>query len=56
MFGLTQKDMERLSKEGIASLIKSTEEQLRVWSIPKYDRQKLEEELKELKRLYKLAK
>ena len=40
-----------VSKEGIISLIRSIENQLKVWSITKYDRANLEKELNELKDL-----
>lgn len=39
--------------EGLDDIIKSYKEQLKVWSLPKYDRAKIESELKELVELRK---
>lgn len=44
-FGLTEKDLNRLSVEGILDLIQSSKRQLNVWSLTSFDRIKLNEDI-----------
>ena len=49
--GLTEKDLERIDKEGVKSLIAIEEKRLQVWSIPKYEKQEIKDKIKQLKEL-----
>ena len=48
-FGL--KDTDPISEDGVLSIIKSNEEQLKVWSIGKYDRRECEQTIEACKAL-----
>lgn len=48
-FGLKESDT--IVREGVLSLLKGAEEQLKVWSINKYDRVKIEKDIEAYKAL-----
>lgn len=54
-FGLTEKDLNRLSVEGILDLIQSSKRQLNVWSLTSFDRIKLNEDIACLEYLLEYA-
>lgn len=51
LYGLTEDDMKRIDKKGVQYLIEVNEKQLKVWSLPSYERKKIEAELVELRKL-----
>lgn len=55
MMKLTEDDMKRLNPDGIQLLINDTKQQLKVWSLSRIDKKKLEEQLKELEGLLEIA-
>lgn len=51
IYGLTEADLKQIDKDGVRYLIKVNEERLKVWSISKYEKQQIKEEIKQLKEL-----
>ncbi len=51
IYGLTKADLQRIDKEAVKKLIANNEQRLNVWSIPSYEKEQIEEEIKQLKKL-----
>jgi hypothetical protein len=48
MINLKESELNRLSKDGIEYLINFNKQRLNVWSIPRYEKEEIKKELKQL--------
>ena len=51
IYGLTEKDLKRVDKEAVKKMIANEENRLKIWSIPKHEKEKIKKEIQQLKEL-----
>lgn len=51
IYGLTEKDLERVDKNVVENMILNLKSRLNLWSLPNYEKENIKKEIKELEEL-----